>query len=123
MSSIDQVKVTLDKQYQIEHWIDLTDYDQLPVKSLSDCLEKCKKSEFNEKERIVIVADSSLKQKFRNHPKNILEAVQRMIQNFDIPHFFVIIVSNIESIDRDLEQLRARYNPNEQTAIPYIKYV
>jgi hypothetical protein len=120
---INQIKSKLGTQYVIDHYIDLAEYDTKPVSELYLRIQLCKKDEFGETERIVFIAAQPLKKTFGDLPCDILNSVQRYIQYFDIPHFFVIIVSDVETIAEDLEFLRANYNPQELKAIPHIKYV
>lgn len=120
--TLDAVKQQLQGQYQIENFIDLADFDQLPTGKLYTALRKLHKDVFNDNERVVFVADASLKKTFADVPHDIIITLQQYIQAHDIPHFFVIVVSNINTIGTELMYVHQKHNKQEEYPIPYIEY-
>lgn len=120
--SLEKVKHQLQRQYQIDHFIDLAEFDQLPRGRLYTALRKLHKPVFADNERVVFVANSGLKKSFNDQPHDIIIALQEYIQHYDIPHFFIIVLTNNESIPTELEYVRKRYNPQESNTILHILY-
>lgn len=118
--SLERVKHQLQRQYQIENFIDLAEFDQLPTGKLYTALRKLHKDAFNDNERIVVIANSPLKKSFSDQPHDIITVLQQYIQTHDIPHFFVIVVTDIETAPSELEYVRARYNPQEALPMMHI---
>ena len=120
--NLQQVKQQLHDQYQIENFINLTEFDQLPRGKLYTALRKLHKDVFADNERVVFVACHPLKKTFVDQPHDIIITLQQYIKTFDIPHFFVIVVSNIESLDQELTYAHQMYNTQEVNPVQYITY-
>jgi hypothetical protein len=118
--TLDQIKNQLQTQYQIDHFIDLAEFDQLPRGKLYTALRRLHKPEFANNERVVFVAVGSLKKSYIDQPHDIITALQQYIQHHDIPHFFVIVVTNNRSIAQELEYVRAKYNPQEEMPMSHV---
>ena len=119
---LERVKHRLQTQYQIENFINLAEFDQLLSGKLYTALRKLHKDAFNDSERIVVIANGPLKKSFNDQPHDIITVLQQYIQTHDIPHFFVIVVTNIESIPAELEYVRNRFNPQESIPMTHILY-
>lgn len=120
--SLERVKHQLQRQYQIDNFIDLVEFDNLPTGKLYTALRKLHKDVFKDNERVVFVADNSLKKTFTDQPRDIITVLQQYIQAHDIPHFFVIVVSNIDTIGAELIYVHQLYNKQEETPITHIYY-
>lgn len=120
--SLEKLKQDLQKQYQVINFIDLSDYDHLPKGKLYTALRKLHKEQFNDNERIIFIASDSLKKSFADQPHDIITILQQYIQHHDIPHFFVIVLSNIKSIAQDLLYVQQLYNMQEVNSIGCIYY-
>ena len=119
--NLEKIKQELQQTYQLVDFINLQEYDHLPTGRLYTTLQKIHKEAFANNERIVFIAPSTLKKSFRDEPCDILITLQKYIQNHDIPHFFIIIASNIESIDQELDYIHKKYNPKEVDAITIVR--
>jgi len=120
--TLDGIKQQLHVQYQIDTFIDLSEYDHLPKGKLYTALRKLHKEVFADNERIVFIADKSLKKSFNDQPHDIITVLQQYIQHHDIPHFFVIVISNIESMANNLSYVQKLYNTQEVSSIECIYY-
>lgn len=120
--TLDEVKARLQKRYQIENFIDLAEFDNLPTGRLYSALRKCHKIEFADNERLVFVAGSPLKKTFEDQPHDIITVLQQYLQHHDIPHFFVIVLSNIPTMKTELKYVHSTYNAREPEAILHLKY-
>lgn len=119
---LERVKHRLQTQYQIDHFIDLAEFDQLPRGRLYTALRKLHKPVFADNERVVFIASGPLKKTYADQPHDIITALQEYIQHHDIPHFFVIVITDKESIPAELEYVRRIYNPQEALPMPHILY-
>jgi hypothetical protein len=107
----------LDK-FLIDHFINLNEIDQHKSFSvLYSLLENVKQDTFPNNYRIVFYYCEPLKKTFLDCPCDILDYLQKVLCYYDIPNFFVIIVTNDTSIDSDLEYLRQKYTNNENHCI------
>jgi hypothetical protein len=120
--SLEKLKQDLQKQYQVINFVDLSDYDHLPKGKLYTALRKLHKKQFNDNERIIFIASESLKKSFADQPHDVITILQQYIQHHDIPHFFVIVLSNIKSIAQDLLYVQQLYNAQEVNSIGCIYY-
>jgi hypothetical protein len=120
--TLDGIKQQLHAQYQIATFIDLLDYDHLPKGKLYTALRKLHKEVFADNERIVFIANKSLKKSFDDQPHDIITVLQQYIQHHDIPHFFVIVISDIKSMADDLSYVQKLYNIQEVSPIECIYY-
>jgi hypothetical protein len=120
--SLEKLKQNLQQQYQVINFVDLLEYDHLPKGRLYTALRKLHKKEFNNNERIIFIASDSLKKSFADQPHDIITILQQYIQHHDIPHFFVIVLSNIKSIAQDLMYVQRLYNTQEVNPIECIYY-
>lgn len=118
--SLERIKHQLQRRYQIENFIDLAEFDELPAARLYSQLRKCHKPVFSDNERLVFVAMHPLKKTYDDQPHDIITTLQQYIQHHDIPHFFVIVVTDIKSVPGELEYVRARYNPQEALPMTHI---
>lgn len=116
----ERIKNQLQKQYQIDHFIDLTEFDQLPRAKLYTALRRLHKPEFANNERVVFIATGLLKKSYADQPHDIIVSLQQYVQHHDIPHFFVIVVSNNKLIAQELEYVRAKYNPQEERPMSHV---
>lgn len=119
---LERVKHRLQTQYQIDHFIDLAEFDQLPRGKLYTALRRLHKPVFADNERVVFVATGPLKKTYADQPHDIIIALQEYVQHHDIPHFFVIVVTDKAAIPEELEYVRRMYNPQEQLPMPHILY-
>lgn len=119
--TFNEVKLGLQQTYQLVDFVDLQEYDQLPTGKLYTRLQKMHKDAFADNERIVFIAPVTLKRSFSDEPCDILIVLQKYIQQHDIPHFFIIVVSNIQSIEHDLDYVHKKYNPKEVDAITIVR--
>lgn len=119
---LERVKHRLQTQYQIDNFINLTEFDNLPQGKLYTALRRLHKEVFADNERVVFVATSPLKKSYADQPHDILISLQGYVQHHDIPHFFIIVVTNIESIPAELEYVRKKYNPHEELPMTHILY-
>lgn len=120
--TLDSIKQQLHAQYQIVDFVDLQEYDQLPEGHLYTKIKTCHKDRFEDNERIVFVAPSTLKRSYADEPYDILITLQKYIQHKDIPHFFIIIIADAESIGSDLNYIHKKYNPKEIDSITFMCY-
>ena len=119
---LERIKHRLQTQYQIDNFINLTEFDQLPKGKLYTALRKLHKDVFANNERVVFIASTPLKKSYSDQPHDILISLQEYIQHHDIPHFFIIIVTNIPMVPEELEYVHKRYNPQEELPITHILY-
>ena len=117
---LDRVKHRLQTQYQIDNFIDLTEFDQLPKGRLYTALRRLHKEVFADNERVVFVACGNLKKSYGDQPHDIIIALQEYVQHHDIPHFFIIVITNLASVPEELEYVRKRYNPQEELPMSHI---
>ena len=120
--SLERIKHQLQRQYQIENFIDLAEFDELPAARLYSQLRKCHKPVFSDNERLVFVAMHPLKKTYDDQPHDIITTLQQYIQHHDIPHFFVVVISNIASIGEELKYAHKIYNRQETEPVTYIYY-
>jgi homoaconitase/3-isopropylmalate dehydratase large subunit len=120
--TLDQVKEQLQAQYQIENFIDLSLFDQLPTGRLYSQLRRCHKTVFADNERVVFVIANNLKKTYTDQPNDIVTVLQQYIQHHDIPHFFIIVLSNINDISQQLNYVHKMYNPQEKISITHRMY-
>jgi hypothetical protein len=123
MTAIEFARFAIYPNYTVTHYVDLSDYDDQPTGALYQMIEKIKKDEYANEERMVFVAPQGLTQTYADLPPDIILELQRQIKDFDIPHFFVIILSNIPAIADYLLYAKNTYNPQEQAAITHLLYV
>lgn len=120
--TLDEAVQRLQNKYQINKVIDLSTFDALPSGKLYTELRKCHKDVFADNERLVFVAPGPLKKTYLDQPHDIITVLQQYIQTHDIPHFFVIVLTNIESMKTELEYVQKMYNPQEAKPILHIYY-
>lgn len=120
--NIEEVKTQLNDKYQIENFIDLSEFDSLPTGRLYSKLRQCHKIEFADNERVVFVIPNNLKKTYTDQPYDIVTVLQQYIQHHDIPHFFIIVLSDSADMPEQLEYVRKMYNPQEQIPILHILY-
>lgn len=120
--TLDEIKKQLQKTYQILQFIDLADFDPDQRGRLYNCLRRIRRPAFNEHERIVFIASKNLTKTYNDQPHNMITVLQQTVQTHDIPHYFCLVVSDIESIDADLEYVRSKYNPQEKLAICHYQW-
>jgi hypothetical protein len=117
---LERVKHKLHSQYQIDTFIDLAEFDQLPKGKLYTALRRLHKEVFADNERVVFVATGTLKKSYADLPHDIIISLQEYVQHHDIPHFFIIVVTDIKSVPDELEFVRKQYNPQEAVPMPHI---
>jgi hypothetical protein len=117
-----RIKHRLQTQYQIDNFIDLTEFDNLPKGKLYTALRRLHKEVFADNERVVFVANQPLKKSYADQPHDILISLQEYVQHHDIPHFFIVVVTDIKSLPEELEYVRKRYNPQEKLPMNHILY-
>ena len=117
---LERIKHRLQTQYQIDHFIDLKQFDPNLKGRLYNCLRKVRKESFANHERIVFVAQQPLVKSYADQPHDVISLLQQQIQHHDIPHFFVIVVSDIDTIAEELEYVRAKYNSKEALPMSHI---
>lgn len=100
----------LSAQHTVVDIIDLNKFESQPRKELYYRIESCKKDEFENTERILILVPSTLSRTFESVPADILIDLQKYIKEFDIPHYFLIIVTNVPTIKKDLNFLKRYTN-------------
>lgn len=115
--TLDEIKNQLLAKYTIEHIINLDQFDPDKKGKLYNCLRKIRKSSFADQERIVFIAKDPLTKTYADQPHDIITLLQQNIQCHDIPHYFVIVLTNIPTVKEELEYVRVKYNPQEKLAI------
>ena len=118
--TLDEAKSSLLLQYQISHFIDLKQFEPDLKGQLYNCLRKIRKESFADQERIVFVAQRPLIKSYADQPHDVISMLEKNIQHHDIPHFFVIVLSDIDTIAEELEYVRAIYNPQETLPMAHI---
>lgn len=109
----------LRNDYTILDCIDLSEFDQRYERQLRARFDKIAWPHYKENERIVFIADRTLKRRFDDEPPDVLIEMQRHIHYYNIPHYFIIVVSNSESIEAELAYLQKKYYPQETQPIPH----
>jgi hypothetical protein len=104
----------LSAQYTVTDIIDLNKFESRPQKELYYRVESCKKDVFENHERILILVPSTLKKTFVSVPADILIDLQKYIKEFDIPHYFLIVVTDIPTIKKDLNFLKRYTNDTQE---------
>lgn len=91
--------------------LDVIDLSSTTIKStLLFKLEPYRNKEFADNERIIFVVDKSAQTTFEQQPPDILPDLQSHIRDLNIPHFFVIILTNITNLHNHLQILhQSRY--------------
>lgn len=107
----------LGQKYSIVDCINLADHD---TNSLLLALTPHKDKVFNDNERLIIIADNSLPTTFGGQPPDIMTKMQEYIRYLNIAHFFVLIVTNIDNVEKFLLQLQKTYYYNEAIPLPFI---
>lgn len=107
----------LRKKYSIVDCINLKDHD---TNSLLTALAPHKDKEFNNNERLIVIADKALPTTFSGMPPDIMPKMQEYIRYLNIAHFFVLIVTNIDNIEQYLLQLQKTYHYREDIPLPFI---
>ena len=110
----------LTQQYQIIGRVDLREFDQQQEKRLFSRLDQLCRPQYLEQQRIVVVADNALHRTIEDHVPDIMIELQQHISYYNIPHYFVIVVSNIKTIEQDLLYLKNRYYPQEERPMGHI---
>lgn len=118
--TLDEAKSTLLLQYQIDHFVDVKQFEPDLKGRLYNCLRKIRKESFADQERIVFVAQRPLIKSYVDQPHDVISLLEKNIQHHDIPHFFLIVLSDIDTIAEELEYVRAKYNPQETLPIAHI---
>jgi hypothetical protein len=118
--TLDEAKSSLLLQYQIDHFIDLKQFEPDLKGQLYNCLRKIRKESFTDQERIVFVAQRPLIKSYADQPHDVISMLEQNIQHHDIAHFFLIVLSNIDTIAEELEYVRAKYNPQENIPMAHI---
>lgn len=90
------------------------------VRSLSILLSKYKNPDFKDNERLIFIVDSSLPCSYTNTPPDMLIELQKIIAELTVPHFFIVVLSDIELIGQYLVKLQEMYYRQEVIPIPYI---
>lgn len=116
--NISTVQSKLLNKFAVDHFINLNEIDQQNSFSvLYSLLENIKQDPFPDEYRIVFYYYKPLKKTFLDCPCDILDYLQKVLCYYDIPNFFVIIVTNDTSINDDLEYLRQKYTNDENHCI------
>lgn len=118
--TLEHVKNQLQRQFEIDNFIDLAEFDQLPRGRLYTALRRLHKPVFADNERVVFIATGALKKSYADQPHDIIHALQEYIQHHDIPHFFVVVITDNASIPGELEYVRTRHNPQEPRPMAHI---
>ena len=66
------------------------------------------------------MADNALHRTIEDHVPDIMIELQQHISYYNIPHYFVIVVSNIKTIAQDLLYLKNRYYLQEDAPMGHI---
>jgi len=106
--------------YTIIGCINLSDHDQPNAKTLVSALANYRNPVFNDTDRLVFIVDRTLTSTFDDYPPDILIELQQHIQYYNIPHFFVIILSNIDNLREYTVYLQQKYYRQETIPIPHI---
>ena len=109
--TLDEAKADLQTRYQIDHFIDLKQFEPDLKGRLYNCLRKLRKESFADQERIVFIAKQPLIKSYADQPHDVISMLEQNIQHHDIPHFFLIVLSDIQTIAEELEYVRVKYNP------------
>jgi len=117
---LSQVQDLLAGTYTVKHYFDLTEFDQQHSSVLLSALAGVKEPEFANNYRIVFYYFQPLQRTYEGEPCDIIEKLQEILVYYDIPNFFVLIVTNDALVKDDLESVYKRYTKNEQNPIRYI---
>jgi hypothetical protein len=107
---ISDVQKKLSKKYDVQHFVNLNEIDQTKSFSiLHDILSSVKQEKFSDNYRIVFYHTRPLLKTYPDCPCNILDHLQKILHYYDIPNFFVVVVSNDKSISSDLKSVHQKY--------------
>ena len=115
--SYSDVLSTIQRCRLIVECINLSDCDK---NSLLGKLSLYKDKVFKPDEILVIIADKSLPTTFDDQPPDIMPKMQEYIRYLNIPHNFILIVTNIDNMEQYLLQLQKTYYYHEESPIPFI---
>lgn len=100
MSSLQDLKTTLEKQYSLLLFDDIGNFIT-NHKDFFLLFQKLKKDSYADKEKIVLYSSN-------NVPNDILEHIQRAASKLDIPNFFILICSNFD-LQEKLSQANQKF--------------
>jgi hypothetical protein len=103
----------LEQQYQIVSTINLIEFDTVPTGRLYTCVRQARKTCFADNERIVVLAPKGLQKTYADQPHDIIVQLEKYLQHHDISHYFIVVVTNIDSLPNELAQVHELYNPHE----------
>jgi hypothetical protein len=115
--SYDNAINELRSKFELLDIIDLSSYDKNLLRS---ALRKYNNFEFSPEQRLVFIADSKLTRSFNDLPPDILVRLQQDIQYLNIAHYFIVVVSDIPTIERELDFLYRKYYSQETMAMPFV---
>lgn len=118
--SYQSVLADLKKKYNILDCIDLQEFEFPNTGGLFTRLCKFRDFEFKENERLIIIADRNLLCTFDDMPPDVMVVLQQYIHFCNIAHYFVLVLSNIDSIGQHLVYLQNKYYRQEDQLISYI---
>ena len=75
---------------------------------------------FQKDERLIVIADNRLKKTFDDLPADIISVFQQYIRDCNVPHFFIIMLTNISSLKEDLEYTHNKFYYQETESISNI---
>lgn len=98
----------LSTQYSIVDVVDLS--TELAQKNLLTILAKYDNKVFQDEERLVFLLSKEAPATFEQQGPDILPLLQMSIRDYNIPHFFVIILSNVDNLQLYLDKIhKIRY--------------
>ena len=118
--NFESIKSNLEKEYLIEHYIDLNELDNQHHSVLYSVLKNVKQQEYTDEYRIVFYYFRSLNKTFDDSPPDLIDHLQKVLTYYDIPNFFCIIVTNDDNISKHLAYVSERHTVDEPDPIKYI---
>jgi hypothetical protein len=119
MAPYDKILSIINKKYRVLDTIDLV--DARIQETLGQRLQAFKDCTFSENERLIVLVDKSLPTTFAGHAPDILPKLQEYIRNANIAHAFILIITNIDNLDKHLLHLQQTRYPQETIPIPCLK--
>ena len=107
------LEILLSDQYNVGKYINLNALDQEHYSVLYSEFKDVKQEVFPDNFRIVCYYLSPLTRSFDDCPCDIIEHLQKILAYYDIPNFFVLVVTNDTSIAEDLIYVQKRHSTDK----------
>jgi len=116
--NVEDIIANFKKRYRV---LDCIDLGKLSKSELYGRVQSCKQQTFNNDQRVLALACRDLHRKFDDLPPDALIEFQKNIQQHDIPHHFIILITDIADIKKELEYLKEKYS-TETKPIPFVLF-